>query len=138
MTEYFTFDLVKDGTVHGQIKLACTAEPMGKVEIQVLEGPSQGEFFIARDFFDALAGLRKALEKEHLRPACLGACLFVYPSGMSRDMGHGRQAYYLETLRPATKDDLVDIFDPLPDHVSLGDLASVPAQEAFRKSLLSV
>lgn len=76
----------------------------------------------AKDFFDALCGIRLQLESEHLIPFCYGASLNVYPSGMARQMSSGKAAYKLEIGRHASKDSLVQIFaegsDVIPAFVS--------------------
>ncbi len=136
MAERFTLDITKDNTVCGQITLDCIKMPDG-VQITVLEGPAKGDIVTAADYFAALAGLRKRLAQEQLKPVCLGACRFVYPSGMSRDMALGRAAYLLESKRQASRDDLVDIFDPLPEAVPLDSLVYDEAEQlSFRLTLI--
>ncbi|TKI62029.1 hypothetical protein FC756_19370 [Lysinibacillus mangiferihumi] len=42
---------------------------------------------------------------------CNGAALNVYPSQMQLSMGPGRLAYKLKFGKPATTEDIVDIFE---------------------------
>lgn len=81
----------------------------------------------ATDFFEALCNIRRQLAAEGLLPFCYGASLNVYPSGMSRDMGQGLNAYRLVMGQQAAMTDLVDIFGTGPDVIP----ASVELQETF-------
>ena len=67
------------------------------------------------DFFAAFQQVRLQLESEGLFPACYGASLNVWPSGMCRSMGNGMLGYRLKLGSPTTRDDLVRIFDCGPD-----------------------
>jgi hypothetical protein len=87
----------------------------------------------ATDFFQALCELRTVLAEDGLMPACYGASLNVYPSGMARDMGQGLKAYRMTMGRHARLEDLVDIFSEGPDVVP----ASVAAQEQFWRNWLA-
>lgn len=69
----------------------------------------------AADYFEAFCAIRLELEKEGLIPFCYGASLNVHPSGMSRSMGSGLQAYRLTLGQKASRADLVDIFAAGPD-----------------------
>jgi hypothetical protein len=62
----------------------------------------------ASDYFEALCRIRQELEKQDIYPCCLGACKNVYPSGFSRGMGNGLNAYQLEFGKQAKT--LVHIF----------------------------
>jgi hypothetical protein len=83
--------------------------------------------FIDVDWFECLIQLRMDLAKYHYVPLCNGARLDVYPSGMCRDMGGGSCAYILQSQKPASLEDLVDIFDPAPIEL----IASVEKQKQF-------
>jgi len=48
------------------------------------------------DFFDALEEARLPFEQAGFRLLCYGASLNVFPSGMARDWGLGKEAYQLE------------------------------------------
>ena len=65
----------------------------------------------AGDYFEALAAIRRELEKDHIFLNCYGASRNVYPSGMGRDMGVGLRAYKMTIGKHATMEDLVFIFD---------------------------
>jgi hypothetical protein len=64
----------------------------------------------ASDYFEAMCEIRKMLESDGWRPHCYGASRNVYPSGMSRDMGRGLQAYKLELGQKGKTANLVGIF----------------------------
>ena len=88
-----------------------------------------GERIIASadTFFDALAEMRRTLERQGFRPKCLGATKNFYPSPMIRSMGGGEKAYRLRLGCPAKTEDLVSIFDS--DRNT--DPVSVEEQEEF-------
>jgi hypothetical protein len=86
----------------------------------------------ATDFFDALASIRRQLQRDGLMPYCYGASLNVFPSGMARDMGQGLRAYKLTLGKHARTTDLADIFDEGADIVP----ADVDAQEQFYRDWL--
>ncbi len=65
----------------------------------------------AEDWFDAFCAVRRDLETRELLPACYGAHLHAFPSGMSRSMGGGRQLYRLTIGKQARMNDLVGLFD---------------------------
>ncbi|WP_139167164.1 hypothetical protein [Chromobacterium sphagni] len=77
----------------------------------------------AHDYFEALCTIRLELENEGLIPFCYGASINVYPSAMARDMGKGKVAYKMEMGKPATRENLVRIFeegaDVIPSPVTL-------------------
>lgn len=87
------------------------------------------------DFFEALCVIRKEMSKENLIPFCYGASLNVFPSRMSRDMAAGKAAYKMEMGMPATKEQIVGIFEQGPDIMP----ATVELQkEYFNEWLLSL
>ena len=135
MRETLTFDLVEGDKVTGTVSFLLESTP--DLTRITLVDEALGSKIFEGDSFEALSKFRRHLEAFGLKPACLGASRYVYPSGMSRSMTAGRAAYLLESQRPATKDDIVDIFDPLPPNMPLSDLASVAEQEAFRMSLFT-
>lgn len=67
--------------------------------------------FQAPDLFEALRAMRENLEGDGYQLLCAGARPDVTPSGMSRSMGGGRKAYIVRQGRPASRDEMVDIFD---------------------------
>lgn len=67
--------------------------------------------FTGRDFFDCLVKLRESLEERRFFLLCNGARYDVYPSRMTRQMGLGIKAYRMELGKPATIDDIVNIFE---------------------------
>jgi hypothetical protein len=73
-----------------------------------------GKPFLGQDLFEALANLRRDLEKSHRRILCAGARVDVFPSAMCRSMGGGRKAYILRSGTPTKTGDLIDIFDYAP------------------------
>lgn len=64
------------------------------------------------DLFDTLCNLRIKLEQGGWYILCSGARIDAYPSRMSRQMSGGQKLYILETGKPASIQDLVDIFQP--------------------------
>jgi hypothetical protein len=70
---------------------------------------------IASDAFEAFARLRKIMAQHGITPLCYGASRNVFPSGMSRSMGGGIEAYRLTMGKQALPKDLVCIFDSGPD-----------------------
>lgn len=80
----------------------------------------------APDYFEALQKARRELVRKGMDLYCYGASRDVYPSGMSRSMGGGLQAYRLVMGKQATGP-LLNIFDFGPDI----DLASVEDQDRF-------
>ena len=126
----------EDGLVHSQVSIRAT-QMNGECVISVTDGTGVGERFSGQDFFSALAVFSDFLGRAGLKPACLGAVLFVYPSGMCRDMGLGLSAYLLKKgQKQASKDDLVNIFDPLPSDFPLELLVSPEEQERYRMELI--
>jgi hypothetical protein len=65
----------------------------------------------ATDLFNALQEMRKDLESAGCQLLCAGARPDVTPSGMSRSMGGGRKAYIVHLGSPASRTEMVDIFD---------------------------
>lgn len=76
-----------------------------------------GNVFVAAaaDFFEALVGVRGQLEPAGWLLDVYGSSRNVWPSGMCRQMGHGRSAYRMTMGKPALKEDLVNIFETGPD-----------------------
>jgi hypothetical protein len=89
----------------------------------------------ADDFFSALCSIRADLGTRGLMPRCYGSSRNVYPSGMTRGMGVGGNAYRLYPGRRGQTADIVDIFDDGPDV----DPVSVQVQEdCYREWLRSI
>jgi hypothetical protein len=63
------------------------------------------------DFFEALQRLRLQLEKDGALLHCFGASENVYPSGMQRSMGPAILAYRTKIGSPASREDIVNIFE---------------------------
>jgi len=100
------------------IQVQMPDREIGALAVEVFEDPScklvvRGLGLISREFhgedlFEALIGLRIALERMGCRLLCAGARADVYPSGMARDLGSARKAYILRIGFPGV--DLIDIF----------------------------
>lgn len=97
----------------------------------VLEGSKE---FVAdgSDLFDALINLRKILYSHGLFILCKGAHVNVYPSPMSRSMSGGLMAYELTKGQPASRKNLVNVFDEGDESV----VGSPDDQIAFYKEWL--
>lgn len=89
--------------------------------------------FSGDDLFDALVKLRTQLERHGCQLLCKGARPDVFPSGMSRSMGGGRQAYIMRLGKPARMEDLVDIFD----FAAAEQVDVVDAQKEFREKWIN-
>jgi len=85
------------------------------------------------DLFETLKALRAEASHSGTLVLCAGARKDVYPSRMSRQMGHARKAYVLRLGQPATQNDLIDIFAS----ASAEQIATVPDQEAFYREWLA-
>lgn len=92
-----------------QCELRVVSESPIKVVLQTHNGPVEG---IGADLFDAICTLRGHLEQSGGRLLCNAARTDAYPSRMSREMGSGRMVYILRTGMPASRADLVDMFEP--------------------------
>ena len=80
------------------------------------------------DYFDALVALRGQLEAQSTLIRINGASRNVWPSGMSRSMGGGIQAYRMTLGSQARTADLVHIFE-----CAAGiEPATIAEQERFR------
>lgn len=66
------------------------------------------------DLFDALIDIRKELSRMGIVLLCNGAREDVFPSPASRSMAGGQMAYKLELGVPASRKNLLNIFDPAP------------------------
>lgn len=88
---------------------------------------------VGENYFDALASVRRQLEKTGAMIRCYGSAVNVFPSPMALSMGRGRKAYRLTLGQQARQNDLVDIFASAPDDVILG---SVDDQEQFYEKWL--
>lgn len=81
------------------------------------------------DFFEALKQLRQELEKTGALLYCFGASEDVYPSGMQRSMGPAVLAYKMRIGFPASRQDIVSIFEADETVVP----ATVEQQERFHR-----
>lgn len=96
-------------------RVAISVTDTHEVEVSVGESEYRAE---GVDLFDAFMQVRRQLEADGRIPCVAGARLDVYPSGMSRQMSGGRQAYVHVRGRRPDRDDVVDIFEPAdPAHV---------------------
>jgi hypothetical protein len=80
------------------------------------------------DLFEALASVRRDLERHDVVLACNGSRRDVFPSQMLRQASAGRFAYVLTIPRSAVRPETVDIFAPAPGSAAL---ASVTDQRAW-------
>jgi hypothetical protein len=97
-----------------------------------LEIPNLGPHrTVGPDVFECLLRVRAELEPLGFRFLVNGARRNVWPSGMARDMGGGRQAYVLVLGQPG-RPELVDIFEPADD----GQIALVQEQRDFFQTWL--
>jgi len=78
-------------------------------QIQLVNFEENTACFRETDLYKAMQALRQYLEAKGYLLLCAGARRDVVPSGMSRSMGGGRQAYVIRPGKQATE--LVDIFD---------------------------
>ncbi|MFI9815975.1 hypothetical protein [Saccharothrix variisporea] len=90
----------------------------------------RGDLFTATasDVFEALARLRRQLEPTGHAVAVQGARRDVWPSGMTRDMSGGLQAYVMRPGEKATASDLVETLADAPVEL----LGTIAEQEACR------
>jgi hypothetical protein len=97
-----------------------------------LEIPNRGPHRAAGpDQFECFLRIRAELEPEGFRFLVNGARRNVWPSGMGRDMGGGRQAYVLVVGKPG-RPELVDIFEPADED----QIAIVQEQSDFIQTWL--
>ena len=89
--------------------------------------------FNGRDLFDCLISARLFLEKNNYLLLCGGARIDVYPSGMSRDMSGGRLAYVTKIGVGASREDIVDIFEP----ANQTNIGTVEQQKEFHARWVS-
>ncbi len=82
---------------------------------------------MSSDFFDALAQIRRRLEKEEIFPFCYGASRHVFPSNLSRAMAKGLMVPRWE--RGKLRGELVFIFHSGPDV----EPTTVAEQREFRQ-----
>jgi hypothetical protein len=78
-------------------------------QIQLVNFEENVASFGETDLYEAMQALRQYLEAKGCQLLCAGARPDVVPSGMSRSMGGGRQAYIIRLGKQATE--VVDIFD---------------------------
>ena len=82
------------------------------------------------DLFDALANLRRELERTGWMIAVQGSRRQAYASGLLRDMHGATRVYICEPGRIATRADLVEIFAEAP----IDDIVTVEQQAAFYRA----
>jgi hypothetical protein len=116
--------------VRGSERVACllrfATNSLSVVELRVGEKiESRGE---GQDLFEALATVRRDLERSGARLDCNGSRREVFPSVMLRQSSGGRFAYVLSMPRTAERPPAVDILAPAPDGA---DLVTVAEQQAY-------
>jgi hypothetical protein len=122
--------LLGQGKSHAAVLLQDDSEeefgdPVCRLELQF----NRKQFHASGpDFFEALLGIRRQLEPAGLLVAIYGGSRNVWPSGMSRSMGLGLQAYKMAKGKQALMRDLVDIFATGADV----EPVTIAAQEQFR------
>lgn len=87
----------------------------------------------ASDYFEAMVGIRRELERDDIFLNCYGSSKNVYPSGMGRDMGKGLKAYRMTLGKRARMVDLVFIFDTGEDV----ETVTISEQKSFFESWLN-
>jgi hypothetical protein len=98
-----------DGSV-AELRLAVSLDTeCGLWQIRFRDSGKNLVYFRETDLYKALQAMRERLETEGCQLLCAGARPDVAPSGMSRSMGGGRQAYVIHLGKQATES--VDIFD---------------------------
>lgn len=85
-----------------------STEPPWRLRIKV---DNVFKFSSEEDFFECFKKARTEAEKINLFFYCNGARRNVYPSNMTRGMNGGLLAYVLTKGKPASKKDIVNIFD---------------------------
>lgn len=83
--------------------------------------------FQAEDLFRACCLLREHLEQSGCSLLCNASRKDIVVSGMSRQMGGGRKAYVVSLGQPASKEDMVDIFD----HAAADVVSTISEQKKF-------
>ncbi len=87
----------------------------------------------ADDTWDCLRNLQNESIKFNINLLCAGLTENIHPSRMSRQMGDGSKAYILKLGFPATKNDLISIFEI----VDKSQIVSKEKQDIFYKKWLS-
>jgi len=100
---------LSDGTVK-ELRLGVSMDVQHELwQIQLNNFEENVICFRETDLYKAMQALREYLEGKGCQLLCAGARPDVAPSGMSRSMGGGRQAYVMHLGKQATE--FVDIFD---------------------------
>jgi hypothetical protein len=99
---------LSDGTLKS-LDVVVSDDAPWTLEFQSIDGSMRR--LQALDLFEALREMRKDLECAGSQLLCAGARPDVTPSGMSRGMGGGRKAYIVHLGSPASRTEMVDIFD---------------------------
>jgi len=109
MENVLTKARLSDGSVK-ELRLAVSVDLQCELwQIELLDFEKSMACFREKDLYDGLQALREYLEARGYQLLCAGARPDVVPSGMSRSMGGGRQAYVIRPGKQPTE--LVDIFD---------------------------
>lgn len=91
--------------------------------------------FNDKNLFSALSAFRRVLERQDYLVLCSGARRDAYPSRMALQMGGGRKVYLLKTGKPASREDLVDIWDSATIDQVCGIAEQKAAYDAWLVSL---
>jgi len=95
-----------------------------------IEQPRLGKLQFGGDtLYGALTALRRELESQNCYLLCNGARRNIIVSGMSRQMSGGRKGYLVSLGKPASRNDIVDIFD----YAEPSTICSVSDQGNFYK-----
>ena len=99
---------LSDGAVK-ELRLEVSVDvPRELWQIQLNDFEEDVVCFRETDLYKAMQALREYLEAKGCQLLCAGARPDVAPSGMSRSMGGGREAYVMHLGKQATE--LIDIF----------------------------
>lgn len=119
--ENFVVEIATRGVPNG----SCVIEWMPEAEgvAMTARAASVGIVNIrAANVFEALVKLRLQLEGSDCLLLCNAARKDAYPSRMLLEMGGGRKSYLLHQGKPASKEDLIDLFEPAT-HEQVGTVA---------------
>lgn len=112
----------QNDVIHCRIIIPCTS-PWTVRLIDLFDQPIICE---DRDLYESLKKLRKELEKADTYLLCNGSRIDIFPSGMSRSMGGGRDANKVKIGKQNTNV-LYDIFD----YTDPENIVTVEEQEKY-------
>ncbi len=115
----------RNGRIRFRINDLSKPGDLSRVEVTIDGVVASGA---ATDLFEALAQVRRALERDGITLVVNGARRDVFPSAMLRQTSQGRKAYVLTLPRSTMRPVAVDIFETAsPD----AQLATVDEQRAW-------